>query len=190
MRITSKEYVVTLKVKDNDGGINFRPYGIIIKPKYRFQYYRLYVGLKHSCDPYWDSGKVEFSIIQTVDGVITNEWDWEPSNNFFFAKPFTVLEGSQTVHEFEVTEPYPIAPPTQIPVVFTFTDKDKWYDDVVTIGYSIRLYNPSITDEEFFSYHTEKTAVGDGCEIMYAVDSELKLLVPLPKNPNVNFIIA
>ncbi len=176
-----QEHVVYLKVTDSDGGIDFRTERINIVPKYRVQFYRLYIGLKSGCDPFYESGN-EFSIAQTIDGELMNEWNWNPSNNFFFDRPTFALEGSQITREFEIIDPYAFS---NINMRFQFTEDDTFFDDYADIYYSILLINK--TDEEYFRGRKEGTAVGD-CEIMFAVDYEVNLLVPLPSNPNVIFI--
>ena len=186
----TKEYTVTLVAIDSDGGFDIEFESITIAPKYRVNFYSLSVGLKNQCD---DGGRNEFTVIQTIDGEIVKDWPWHPSDNIFYHVPTYRLGDSQTSQIFEVTDEGDDLNPqsTRISVVFSFTEDDPSYDDKGSLHYPSRLqaYLRDIAESASGRFEGEIRA-GDenpwplfeniGCDIYYAVDWDLRLLVPLP----------
>ncbi|MBT6226048.1 MAG: hypothetical protein HOI47_05250 [Candidatus Scalindua sp.] len=182
--VVPKEYIVVLRVKDKNGEITVKPERIKIVPRYRFQYHRLYIGLKERCD-FITEDRNNFNITQTIKGDLIHEWDWKPSNQNFPDHPNQPLEESQFVHEFEVSEdPFNNS---SLGVSFYFEEVDRIFNDEVTISFRHPFRVSGESDGDIRSGRKEGTASGDGCKIMYRVDHTTKLLVPLPNNPNVIF---
>lgn len=181
----TKEYTVTLVAIDSDGGFDIKFESITIAPKYRINFYGLSVGLKNDCD---GGGRNEFTVIQTIDGEIEKDWDWNPSDQFFFGTPTYRLEGSETSQIFEVRSADLNPPPNTRRVVFSFTEHDKWYDDVGSLYYpsSLTAYLTDILEsasgrlEGEFVISDNHPLWSNSCEMRYAVDWDLRLLVPLP----------
>lgn len=184
-----KEYIVTLRSIDFNGDFDFRLKNITIKPKYRINFYGLSVGLKNQCD---GGGLNEFTVIQTVGEDVKNEWDWHPSDDFIFAIPTYRLEGSQQSQVFEVSN---TSNSTIELIHFSFTEHDKWYDDKGSLSYStiLRSYlndteeNTSGRLEGTISLYDSNPLWQASCDLSYAVDWEIRLLVPFPSNNQIMF---
>ena len=182
----TKEYTVTLVAIDSDGGFDIKPESITIAPKYRINFYGLRVGLKNECD---GGGFNEFTVIQTIDGEIKKDWDWHPSDQFFYGAPHHLLEGSQTSQIFEVTDENPR--PNMGNVVFSFIEDDRKYNDTGSLHYPSQLqtYLRDIAENASGRLEGEIKISDDNpyplfqnisCDMRYAVDWDLRLLVPLP----------
>ncbi|WP_198244055.1 hypothetical protein [methane-oxidizing endosymbiont of Gigantopelta aegis] len=185
----SEEYIVTLRTIDFNGDFDFRLKNITIEPKYRINFYALSVGLKNQCD---SGGVNEFTVIQTVGEDVKNEWDWHPSDDFIFAIPTYRLEGSQQSQVFTVSS---TSNSTIELIHFSFTERDTWYDDKGSLFYSTILSSYLNDIEENNSGRLEGTiSIYDsnplwqaGCDLFYAVDWEIGLIVPFPSNNQIMF---
>ncbi|NRA55768.1 MAG: hypothetical protein HRU23_16645 [Gammaproteobacteria bacterium] len=181
-RPVPQDYFVTLRALDFNGDFDFRLKNILIEPKYKINFYSLIVGLKNQCD---GGGTNEFSVVQSVSNEITNEWDWSPSDDFIFEIPTYRLDGSHLAQIFEVKG---VNDSLIESVRFSFTEHDQWYDDRGSLSYSFYLSTYLTTRSDNAAGRLEGTInVVDtnpfwtaSCELSYAVDWELRLVVPLP----------
>jgi|GEM_PF-2358082 len=180
-----KGYTVILKTIDFNGDLDLRFQPIRIEPSYRINFYRLSVGLKNQCD---NGSLNEFTIIRTlINEGSKREWSWRPSDNFFYPFPTYTIPESQIEQVFNVTE-NPNEEYSSIDLVsFTFIEHDKWYDERGTLYYDTILRNFLIGQQDSASGRFEgeiplydHSIFGSNCDLMYAVDWDLQLLVPLP----------
>ena len=189
--VAPKEYIITLTVKDNEGGLAIIPKNIRIVPRYRIQFYPLFIGLKNGCDTKGDD-RNDFTITQTINGELKNEWDWNPSNGFFVTYPNQPLEGRQFTHELEVSD-YAYSQP-HVSVRFIFEEHDTLFNEIFRLSFTHLLYTKDELDGEVISARKEGTGsasnsvpLAGSCDIMYQVDYNVKLIASLPNNPNVIF---
>lgn len=181
----AKEYTVTLFTRDANGELDFKLNQITITPKYKINFYRLYVGNKNECDN--GTSLNEFTTVQTVGGEIRNTWDWTSSDNFFFQNPAHGFDGSQLTQVYEVTDLNPFSQPVIDSVWFKFTEHDWRYDEKGSLSYPTSLSSYLTDMEEDASgrlegeiYMSDSSFFGFSCTLMYVVDWEIKLLAPIP----------
>jgi len=176
------EYFVTLRALDFNGDFDFRLKHITIEPNYRINFYSLFIGQKSKCD---GGGTNEFTVVQSINSEIKNEWDWNPSDGFIVKIPTYRLDGSHFAQVFEVKG---VNDSSIESVIFSFTEHDRWYDDRGSLSYKRFLSNYLTTREHSASGSLEGTInVSDAnpwwqatCKLSYAVDWDLRLVVPLP----------
>jgi len=181
------EHTLLLRVDDVDGGVDFEIHPITLTPRYRITHYPMTVRLAGPCDPAFQSTS-ELDVQQVVGGDLVNEWHWEPSNNFFGESQRFRLEGSGLRREFEV--PQEVGDVGSETVYFELTETDPDWDDKGTIGAHLTLdsrgYEGYFGDSIEGEVHLADPVFG-GCNVVYRYDTEMELLVPLPRSDRVVF---
>lgn len=179
------DYLVTLKTIDFNGDFDLSLQEITIEPAYRINFYQLYVGLKNECD---SDRTNEFTIKQSENGVVKKEWSWFPSNQFFYATPTFNIPQSELSQIFTVTNSTTPTSTNMQNIRFDFIEHDTWYDDAGALSYPRTLYFYLNDEQDSASGRLEgEVPILDSnplwqnsCEVMYAVDWELRLIVPMP----------
>lgn len=183
----SFEHTVLVRVDDVDGGVDFAVRRITLSPRYRVTHYPLTVRLDGPCDSLFESAN-EFEIKQVVGGDVVNEWDWDPSNNFFGPSQNFRLEGSGVTREFD--GPFAEDGTTFESLSFDFTEKDPISNDKGRVSAHLTLDSRGY--DGYFAERIERyEQISDkffgGCEIIYSYTKEMELLVPLPTNDRAVF---
>jgi hypothetical protein len=181
------DYFVILKTIDFNGDLDLSIKEIRIEPSYRINFYQLSVGIKDQCD---GGSPNEFTISQAENGDIKREWSWFPSDNFFYAFPTYRVPESQLSQVFTVTNTANPTNTSMSNIRFNFIEHDRWYDDRGSIAYPafLREYLNGVEEtasgklEADFNISDANPWWGSSCTLMYAVEWELKLLVPFPSN--------
>ena len=179
------DYTVSCKTIDFNGQIDLSFQDLRIEPKYEINFYQLTVGLKNQCD---NGSLNEFSITQMEGGVMSKDWDWFPSDNFFFPFPTYRIPNSQVSQVYTVNNsemPWHTFVPK---ITFSFVEHDDWYDDKGTLGYDNYLSYFITGQQESASgkFEGDITIIDNNpwwqssCGLMYEVDWEIRLLAPMP----------
>ncbi|GAA6186577.1 hypothetical protein [Aliiglaciecola sp. NS0011-25] len=186
------DYVVVVKTIDFNGLLDSTAADIRIEPSYQLNYYQLTVGLKNKCD---GGGVNEFTISQFEGGELLKEWEWHPSDDFIFAIPTYRVPDSQISQVFTVTEPENPHRTTTPQIRFYFVEFDRWYNDRGSLGYRNGLTDYLSGEQEKASGTLEGEIIiedenplwDSSCDLMFKVDWEINLLVPMPVSQPLSF---
>jgi len=157
------DHIVVIRVEDAAGGVDVCVEQITLTPRYRVTQYRTRLYLESQCDSPFEQTS-EFDIRLTVDQQHVATWRWETSQNIF-PHDVIVLDGSIVSRELTAADP-----PVRINLSLTETDP-AWNDH---ISASMSLSANDVSES------VSRVVEGDGCEVRYAHDKEVTLIVPLP----------
>ncbi|MDO6691991.1 hypothetical protein Q4574_01790 [Aliiglaciecola sp. 3_MG-2023] len=187
------DYEVNVKTIDFNGQLDVTTQNLRIEPSYQLNFYQLMIGLKNKCD---GGGLNEFTISLTENGEILKEWEWHPSDDFIVtSSPTYRVPDSQISQVFTVSEPQNPHMTFSDPIRFNFIEFDRWYNDKGSLGYGNFLGSYINGEQESASGTREgdiilvdKNPLWDStCDLMFKVDWEINLLVPMPASQPVLF---